>query len=430
MSTKLSTQPYKGTRDFYPKEMAQQNYLFDTMRLVAEQYGYEEYNASILEDTDLYRAKSGEEIINEQTYSFTDRGGRDVTIRPEMTPTVARMIAAKRKELILPLRWYSIPNLFRYERPQRGRLREHWQLNVDLFGINSLDAEVEIISFAYTLMKAFQADDDNFVIRLNNRKLTNYILADYLGLSAEQSYKTSKLIDKMHKMSAEDFKQALVEVMADKANKLLPILQSQNINDLSADIASSTGVLELKDLFVQLDDINIKNYIYDPSLMRGFDYYTGIVFEVFDQSPENNRSLFGGGRYDELVSIFGVESVAAVGFGMGDVTISDFLTTHDLLPEYESNTDLKVCVLDEAAKLFARNIVNQLRTDGVTVVFDTVSKKPAQHIKAAEVSAIPFILFIGTDEMKSGKFKLKDLINHQEIEVSIDDLSAVLIHNH
>ena len=167
---KLSLEPYKGTRDFYPEDQFVQNYIFGVWRKVAESYGYLEYGASILEETDLYRAKTGEEIVNEQTYSFTDRGGRDVTIRPEMTPTVARMVAQKRKELSFPLRWYSIPNLFRYERPQRGRLREHWQLNCDMFGVDSIDADVEIISLAYDIMKAFGAKDENFEIRINDRK--------------------------------------------------------------------------------------------------------------------------------------------------------------------------------------------------------------------------------------------------------------------
>ncbi len=426
MKNKLIKQPYKGTRDFYPKKMAQQSYLFDTMSMVAEQYGYEEYNASILEETDLYRAKSGDELVNEQTYNFIDRGDREVTIRPEMTPTLARMIAAKRKELVFPLRWYSIPNLFRYERPQRGRLREHWQLNVDIIGVDTQDAEIEIISVANSVMKLFGAVEEDFTIRLNNRKLIDFILKDYLNLSDEESKKTSKLIDRMHKIPSEDFAKALEDIIDKNAEKLLSILKIKNLESLPDEILQSDGAQELKSLIVDLDELKINNYTYDPSLMRGFDYYTGIVFEVFDNHPENSRSLFGGGRYDELVGIFGVESVSAVGFGMGDVTISDFLETHKLLPEYSSAAELKVCIIDESAKLFARDIVNKLREDSFAVVFETVQKKPAQHIKSAEDHAIPFILFIGEDEVKTGKLKLKDLENHEETEVSVDKLSEEL----
>src|ERR1700729_362662 len=170
----LGTDPYKGVRDFYPEDMAVQSYIFDTWRKVVERYGFVEYNASILEPAELYKAKSGEEIVNEQTYTFTDRGEREVTLHPEMTPTVARMVAAKARELTFPLRWYSIPNLFRYEKPQRGRLREHWQLNVDMFGVDSADAAVEIINLAYDIIKAFGAGNESFEIRINNRRLINF----------------------------------------------------------------------------------------------------------------------------------------------------------------------------------------------------------------------------------------------------------------
>ena len=179
---KLSTEPYKGTRDFYPENMRLQNYIFDTMKSVVEKYGYQEYTASIMEESDIYRAKTGEEIVNEQTYSFIDRGGRDVTLRPEMTPTVARMIANKRRDIVFPVRWYSIPNCFRYERPQRGRLREFWQLNVDLLGTESLFADAEIIQMSYEIMTAFGAKSENFTIKLNNRKLMNELFGEILKL--------------------------------------------------------------------------------------------------------------------------------------------------------------------------------------------------------------------------------------------------------
>src|SRR5688572_17238157 len=182
----LSTQPYKGARDFYPEDKRLQKYMFGLMRRVAERYGYEEYDAPILEPLDIYLAKTGDEIVNEQTYAFEDRGGRKVAIRPEMTPTVSRMVAARRQELGFPLRWYSIPNLWRYERPQKGRLREHWQLNVDIFGISGIQAEVELIQVADDILKAFGATHDMYNIRVNNRKLMDFILKDYLKLNPVQ----------------------------------------------------------------------------------------------------------------------------------------------------------------------------------------------------------------------------------------------------
>ena len=251
--SKLDTAPYKGVRDFYPEDMAIQNYIFDTWREVAEKFGYVEYSASLLEPTEIYTEKSGAEIVNEQTFTFIDRGNRSVTLRPEMTPTLARMIAARRRNLKFPLRWYSIPNLFRYERPQRGRKREHWQLNCDLLGIAGIEADIEIISLTYAIMKEFGAKDENFEIRINNSN-------------------------------------------TDSLKEIGP------------------------------------NLISDPTLARGQTYYTGIVFEIFDTDKENGRAIAGGGRYDNLLEMFEVEPIPAVGFGMGDITINDFLETHKLGP--------------------------------------------------------------------------------------------------
>ncbi len=255
----LDTSPYKGVRDFYPEDMVIQNYIFNTWRKVAEKFGFVEYNASILELSDIYKEKSGDEIVNEQTFTFTDRGDRSVTLRPEMTPTLARMVAARRKTLKFLLRWYSIPNLFRYEQPQRGRKREHWQLNCDLLGTSGLEGDREILSLAYATMKEFGTSDESFEIRINNCNI-------------------------------DDFK----------------------------DIAP--------------------NLVFDESLARGQTYYTGMVFEIFDTDKANNRSIAGGGRYDNLLEMFNVDPVPAVGFGMGDITLCDFLETHKLGPFNEKDS--------------------------------------------------------------------------------------------
>ncbi len=298
----LSTEPYKGVRDFYPEDMAVQNYIFKTWRKVAEEFGYLEYSASILEYADLYRAKGerNEEIVNDQMYLFTDKGDREVALRPEMTPSLARMIAARRKGLKLPLRWYSIPNCFRYERPQRGRKREHWQLNCDIMGIAGIDAEVEIITLAHKIMKDFGAKDEDFEIRINSRKLL------------EEAYGKEMfgLLDKKDKMEPAEFEA--------EWNKLS-----------STPYKELTTNAEIESIIKALEDKGIKA-VFNSSLTRGFDYYTGMVFEVFDANPENKRSLFGGGRYDNLLEMFGVEPLPTVGFGMGDVTIRDFLETHNL----------------------------------------------------------------------------------------------------
>ncbi|MCK4387093.1 MAG: histidine--tRNA ligase [Candidatus Pacebacteria bacterium] len=419
----VSTEPYKGVRDFYPEDLAIQKFIFKAMRSVAESFGYEEYDASILEPTELYKAKSGEEIINEQTYSFEDRGGRNVTLRPEMTPSLARMVARKKRELVLPLRWYSLPNLFRYERPQRGRVREHWHLNADIFGVAGIEAEVEIISLGYQIMKKLRARDDDFVIKINNRKLTNSLM-NFFGLDNEQSYRLSKLIDKKNKIEKDDFERQAREILNNRTAEFLKLLNSENISDFEN--INSEAVNEIKILTKKLNTQGIKNIIFDPSLIRGFDYYTGIVFELFDIDPENNRSLFGGGRYDDLLDIFGAEKIPAVGFGMGDVTTRDFLETRNLLPEYQSKTDLYICALGLQYIENTKQLAARLREAGLNVAVNYSDKKVGDQIAVADKKAIPYILCVGENEIQSGKFKLKDLRTGEEKEVGEEKIVDVI----
>ncbi len=425
-SQKLSTEPYRGTRDFYPEDMGLQNYIFSTMRKVVERYGYVEYGASILEETAIYRAKTGSEIVNEQTYSFIDRGERDVTIRPEMTPTIARMVARKRKELSFPLRWYSIPNLFRYERPQRGRLREHWQLNVDLFGIDNSEADAEIIAVAYDVMRTFGAKDENFIIRLNNRKLINYLIDVYFGLEKEDGYQLTKLIDKKEKIEPKEFTMQVENFLGDRTNELMKFLSCKEISEIPKEFSENIGVKELQTLQKLLQEKGIKNFVFDPSLIRGFDYYTGTVFEVFDTNPINSRSLFGGGRYDDLVAIFGVEKVPGVGFGMGDVTIRDYIETYDLLPKYLSTTKLYICRLKEEFNQFADELANYLRKQDINVAVDYTNRKVPAQIKTAEKQGVPFIICIGDEEVKTKVFKLKNLATRGEKMIKWEELAGFI----
>jgi len=287
----LSKEPYKGMRDFYPDDMHTQQNIFEMWRVAMAGFGYSEYSAPILEETDLYRAKSGEELVGEQTYSFTDRGDRDVTIRPEMTPSLARLVARKQKELSFPLRWFSIPNLYRYERPQRGRLREHWQLNVDLFGEKSMYADAEIIMIAQEILAIFDLPLGSFEIRLNSRKLMDEIFLNYLGLTEEEAYKTGKLVDRKEKMESDAFSAATKELIGEKSKQLAEILDAQRITDLPGVVRKTEGAQELIELFGICKKLGVKNISYSSSLMRGFDYYTGPVFEVFDTNPVNKRSL-------------------------------------------------------------------------------------------------------------------------------------------
>ena len=420
----LSLEPYKGTRDFYPKDQFVQNYIFSTWKKVVQSYGYLEYNASILEETELYRAKSGEEIINEQTYSFVDRGDREVTIRPEMTPTVARMVAQKRKELTFPLRWFSIPNLFRYERPQRGRLREHWQLNVDMFGVDSVQADEEIISIASQIMRSFGASDTSYEIRINSRKFLNYLLHDFLQLTEEQSHKVSKLLDRMHKMSGEEFQVQAMEIAGDKskADAIVTMSRAKSLAEFPEAVRMAAQTVELESFIKKLQSIGIQNARFEMSVVRGFDYYTGIVFEVFDTNPINPRSVFGGGRYDDLVGIFGVEKVPGIGFGAGDVTIRDFLETYELLPEYKSVVDLYIAPFESEFLDYSNNLAADLRAQGLNVEVDITDRKVAAKVKTADKEQVPWLIVIGGDEIQSGKFKLKNFKESKEYEVVLDQI--------
>lgn len=423
---KINREPYKGVRDFYPEDMFVQNFIFDVMRKTVISFGYIEYNASILEPTSLYKAKSGEELVGEQTYTFTDRGGREVTLRPEMTPTVARMVAKRKRELTFPLRWFSIPNMFRYERPQKGRLREHWQLNADLFGVKSIDGDVEIISLAYTLMKNFGAKDNNFEIKVNSRKIINSILKDFLKLQDEEGNRLMKLVDKREKIKQDEFNAELSIMLGDKSDTFSKMLKTKNLLDFTSvlpkEISNSEGVKDVQNLINKLNEIGIKNVVFSPDLVRGFDYYTGIVFEIYDKNPENSRSLFGGGRYDDLLDIFGEEKVSAVGFGMGDVTIKDFLNTYNLIPKYNSSVDLYICTLSNEYIPIANKVASELRSKNINVEVNLTDKKISDQVKIASKKTASFIICIGENEAKTEKYKIKNMETGEEKEVGLDKI--------
>lgn len=423
----LSTESYKGVRDFYPQDQRLHNYLFSQMRQTALSYGYEEIDASVLEPIELYKAKSGEEIVGEQTYRFRDRGDREVALRPEMTPSVARMVAAKQKELPLPIRWFSIPNLFRYEKPQRGRLREHWQLNADIYGDDSVYAEVEIITMAHSLLKRFGARDDDFVIKLNSRNLTSSLFDDVLELNDTTAHKLLKLFDKKAKLPPEVFDDKLSELLTDKqveiTQQYMAVGSVDKLVDAIPELADTAAVSRLKTLTHLLEKNGIGNAIFDPSLARGLDYYTGVVFEVFDTHPENSRSIFGGGRYDNLTALFGAEPIPAVGFGCGDVTLEDFLKVHELVPELTSGIDLNIIPVNDHHIPDCLTLAEELRDNGVNVRVGLSGKNIGTQIKNADGSDITYITVVGDDELESSTFAIKHLESGEEKEVSRGELA-------
>jgi histidyl-tRNA synthetase len=424
MST-LSSQPYKGTRDYFPDDKRTQNYIFNIWRTVVESFGYEEYGAPILEPIDIYAAKSGQELVNDQTYVFTDRGGRTVAIRPEMTPTISRMVAARRQELAYPARLYSIANFMRYERPQRGREREFWQLNVDIFGVDEVTADIEIITISDTILKALGGKDGDYIIRVNNRKFINFMMSQYLGLDEVQAQQMTKLFDRRNKITDQDFKEQAFLIFGDttpnddRFEKITQLVTASSIAELPDELQESAALEELKAVFEGLTKAGVTAAVFDASLMRGLDYYTGTVFEVFDTHPDNNRSLFGGGRYDGLVGLFGAEPISAVGAAPGNTMIENFLAVRGLIPAQKSLTKVYVAVIDDALET-ANTVATALRQAGINTEVDSTTRKIDKKIKTASKKNIAYVLFVGANDTDT--FSLKNLASEDEQKLSVADI--------
>ncbi|KND51034.1 MAG: histidine--tRNA ligase [Parcubacteria bacterium C7867-007] len=411
----LSTESYKGVRDFYPRDFATREAVFGRIRRTLGLYGYEEYNASPLERAELYEAKTSEEIVNEQTYTFTDRGDRRVTLRPEMTPSLARMVAGKRRELVFPLRWFSIGNRFRYERPQRGRLREFFQTDVDLLGLPAGDADIEVVSIATRILKEFGATDQDFIVRVNSRELLTQACTA-AGLSGDSIKQYMRLLDKKDKMPKEIFDVAVRE-----------ITHKDPLNLIAQDEPS---LIEAKRMIlgtiVQLKERGVANAVFDPTLVRGFDYYTGITFEVYDTDPENPRAIFGGGRYDRLVAMFGGDPIPAVGFAIGDVTLMDFLETHGLTPDAGGLPQVYLGTIPEGLEE-ATTFAESLRTAGVRVFMNLTQRSLGDQIREAAKRGIPYFTTYGPDEVKSGVLRLKRLDTGAEESLDEQDVASYLL---
>ena len=430
MAEKLSMQPYKGTRDFYPQEMKLRNWFFGVIQKELENAAFDEYNGPMLESLEIYAAKSGEEIANKQTYNFMDRGDRHLAIRPEMTPTVARMVAAKMGELSFPLKWFSIGNMYRYEATQRGRLREFWQLNVDIFGCNTYEADLEVITSAIRIMRAFGADETMFKVRINNRRFFNDVIATITGKNAEESRLVSKVIDRKNKVTRESYEKDLT-ALGLSAEQIAKIddLYNMSVEDATAICPDSVGAQELLSLFGALGKMGLDKYcIFDFGIIRGLDYYTGTVFEVFDNAPENNRAMFGGGRYDNLVDLFVKNArISGVGYGMGDVTLENFLTTHKLIPQsFGAPVKVLVTRFDDVPYEAYTSLVEDLRDAGIVASMYLGQKKFGKQLEYAVKGEYSHAIIMGGDEYARGVVRLKNLNTREEKEVAFSDLQAEL----
>ncbi|RZQ62793.1 histidine--tRNA ligase [Amycolatopsis suaedae] len=408
----LPTAPYRGTRDFLPAEMSVRTQVFEHLYRVIESYGYQRYDGPILESAEIYEAKSGQELADQQLYTLTDRGGRRLALRPEMTPSVARMIAGNAGSLQFPVRWYSHPNCHRYERPQRGRVREHWQINVDIFGSESANCEIELFELVHDIMGALGATEDMFVVRANDRTLLSSALSDVVGVTGEQLLQVFSLVDRWEKYDREKLAADAAEIgLTDKQFERLGETLTAGtalLDELPAAVREASHLVEV------LNSDAGRLVKFDPMIVRGLAYYTGTVFEVYDTSPENNRALFGGGRYSDLAGLFTPKEIPGIGFAFGDVTLIDFLTTHDLLPKPRNEFD--VAVIPVVAELggAARSVASALRRAGLRTSSPLEHRKLGKELTRADKAGAKVVVIVGQEDWDAGNVTVRSLATRDQ----------------
>jgi histidyl-tRNA synthetase len=422
-----------GFRDFFPEEAAKRDYIFRCWRETALRYGFQAYDGPPLEPTDLYRRKSGDEIVG-QLYCFIDKGDRDISLRPEMTPTLARMVASKGNSLPKPIKWFSIPQLFRYERQQRGRLREHFQFNCDILGETSVMADAELVALLIDTLRRLGLKAEDFRVRVSDRQLLAALIGAK-GISSESAQKTVfACVDKLTRETPEVVERRMVEggLSADEAKGVLSLFQQRTLSDLAgefdADEQVSARILALQEFFGALEGMGLKDFVeFDLTIVRGLAYYTGIVFEAFDRKGEF-RAISGGGRYDHLLETIGGVSMPALGFGMGDVVLGELLTQRGLWPaDLHARMDVYCVVVEESVRGRVLALAHQLRDAGLRVDYPLTAAAVGKQFKLATQRGATHALVAGPDELKRGAVKVKNLQTREEQEIPVDKLAAHLL---
>jgi len=402
----------KGTRDFYPEQMAVRSWLYKIAREVAESFGYQEWEAPLLETLDLYAAKSGEELVKEQSYVFTDRGGNEITLRPELTPSLARLIAQKQQQLTFPLRWWSFGPFWRYESPQKGRTREFFQWNVDMLGPDTPEADAENVAVLATFFQRVGLIPDEVMILVNDRRLMDAQF-DKFEVKKEIRPAVSSWIDRREKMSANEW-----EAYGGKLG--LSTSQIENFKAMLDDKELWKQSPQQVRFFNAIDALGVSQFVqFDPSIVRGLLYYTGTVFEAWEVSGDIRRSMLGGGRYDNLLSDVGGEPLPAVGFAMGDVPITVLLEKYDLLPKDLSinPAPVLVTVFDEERQLASLKLGTKLRSAGLNVVVYPEATKLGKQFKYADRMGARVTLVLGPDEAEAGQVAVKNLSSGEQTVV-------------
>ena len=417
------SQGVRGTRDFYPEDMRLRNWLFDNFTNASLLHGFEEYDAPVLEYEELYTRKQGEEIT-QQLYSFQDKGNRKVALRPEMTPSLARMVMARAGGLPMPIKWFSIPQCWRYERTQRGRGREHYQWNVDIWGTTEISADAELISVLVTFFEGIGLTAKDIVIRVSSRKVIEEVLGS-LGLEGDIFAQTCIIVDKMDKLSSDVIEDQLSDLGHDSkvVTTIQAVLGIKDMNSLQKALKDeSVAVSELNLLFDAIDSYGISEWVeFDASIVRGLAYYTGAVFEAHDRTGEF-RAICGGGRYDKLLSTLGGKDLPATGFGFGDMVIMELLAEKGLIPELVSDIDDIVIPLNSDLRNAAVMVAASLRNSGRTVDLVLEDKKMKWAFKHAERIGAARLVLLAPDEWSRKMVKIKDLDTGEESEISLNDI--------
>jgi histidyl-tRNA synthetase len=404
--------------------MSVRTQVFGHLYDVIERYGFQRYDGPILESAEIYERKSGQEIADKQLYTLTDKSGRRLALRPEMTPTVARIIAGTAKSLQLPVRWYSHPNCHRYEAPQRGRVREHWQINVDIFGSESPNTEIEIFEIIHDMMAELGASKDMFEIRANDRNLLASALTDIVGVTQAQLPAVFALVDRWEKSVPEQLATAAGEIgLADKQfQKLTEILTSGEslLDELPESIKEASNLVKV--LKTSAGEL----IRFDPMIVRGLAYYTSTVFEVFDTAPENRRALFGGGAYSDLAGMFTAQKIPGIGFGMGDVTLMDFLHTHGLAPEPRSEVDVVVVPVTEELSDVARTVAGTLRKAGLRTSIPLEPRKLGKELARADKVGARAVVIIGQEDWDAGNVTVRALATREQQQVPVASAASTV----
>ncbi len=412
----------KGTRDFYPEDMAVRKWIYQKMLEVSTLFGYVEYDGPFLERIDLYAAKSGEELVKEQAFVFPDRGGDLITLRPELTPSLARMIAQRQKQLVFPQRWWSFGPFWRYERPQKGRTREFFQWNIDMLGSDSPESDAELIAICATFFQNVGLKPEQVKIFINSRQLMDSVLRN-LGIDSSLKGSVFRLIDRKEKLSNNEWDEFALSMGLSKEQ-----LESLKIALADKELWKESD--ELKTVFLQLDKLGLSDYIsFDPQIIRGLDYYTGVVFEARDIDKEG-RAILGGGHYGNLVGDVGGELLPGVGFAMGDVMLRLVLEKYQCLPEFPgTSAQVLITVFDESLYYDSLEVANLIRKANIPAIFMNEPMKLQKQFKYADRIGVPIVLVLGPEEKEKNCITVKDLKSRTQTNIEMKDLVSFLRKN-